>query len=172
MTFVLFSRVLTGVPALAQAPPPAFRPDPGLIAYFSGTWTGEGSFASGRPIKASLSFHLTLDSAWLVAEHQDLPPNLYKATTYWGTDVRTGEFIAYAFDNFQGHRQFVSNGFIGGRLVLASQQFQGAKTGVVYEHFIYERLTATQFKMSYEVSQDGIEWRMGDSLVFTKQPGS
>ncbi len=36
------------------------------------------------------------------------------------------------------------------------------------EHFIYERLSDTQFRMTYETSRDGIAWQMADSLVFTR----
>jgi hypothetical protein len=42
---------------------------------------------------------------------------------------------------------------------------------MVFEHFIYERLSAGQFKMTYEVSRDGITWRTGDWLVFTRSGG-
>ena len=51
----------------AQTPTPHL--DPALVSYFSGEWTGEGAFAGGKPISADLSFHLSLDSAWLVYEH-------------------------------------------------------------------------------------------------------
>lgn len=51
----------------AQTPTPHL--DPALVSYFSGEWTGEGAFAGGKPISADLSFHLSLDSAWLIYEH-------------------------------------------------------------------------------------------------------
>ncbi len=97
----------------------------------------------------------------------------------WGVDGGTGQFVAFTFDNFHGHRQWSSSGWSGGKLVLST----------VFEHFIYERLSATQFKMTYEVSRDDnrakrrlrtrrtkgrgsdeVPWRLGDWLVFTRVP--
>jgi hypothetical protein len=126
-----------------------------------------------------VSFAPSLDSAWLVYEHRDVPPGDYKATSMWGVDGGTGQFVAFTFDNFHGHRQWSSSGWSGGKLVLST----------VFEHFIYERLSATQFKMTYEVSRDDnrakrrlrtrrtkgrgsdeVPWRLGDWLVFTRVP--
>lgn len=83
-------------------------------------------------------------------------------------DGRTGQFVAFTFDNFHGHRQWLSSGWSGGRLVLSTGSFS-SQGGTVFEHFIYERLSATQFKMTYEVSRDCIIWKMGDWLVFTRE---
>jgi hypothetical protein len=114
-----------------------------------------------------LSFRLSLDSAWLVSDHADLPPNDYKATSYWGVDGSSGQFVAIIFDNFHGHRNFGSSGWAAGRLVLTTQNFAPG-AGTYFEHFIYERQSDTQFRMTYENSRDGITWHMGDSLLFTK----
>ena len=166
MTLALFSRVLaTG--AHAQAPTPSPRADSALIKFFTGHWKGQGAFAGGQPIAAEVSFQPTLDSAWLVYEHRDLPPGIYKATSMWGVDPRTGQFIAYTFDNFHGHRQWLSSGWAAGRLVLSTGGYS-SPTGVVFEHFIYEQQSAHQFKMTYETSLDGVTWRLGDWLVFTR----
>jgi hypothetical protein len=150
MSFALFSLISTQ--SVAQTPPPKL--DSSLINFFVGDWTGDGHFANGRPIAATLSFHLTLDSAWLVSEHRDRPPGQYKADAYWGPDV------AYVFDNFHGHRSF-SSSWNAGRLVLAT----------AYEHFIYEKISPTQFRMTYETSRDGTMWRLGDSLLFSRRAG-
>src|SRR5260221_14542742 len=83
MTQTLFSRWLAGAlvfsqlltPALGQTPVSSPRLDPPLVTYFSGEWTGEGAFAAGRAIAADLSFHLSLDSAGLVDDRRDHPPN-------------------------------------------------------------------------------------------------
>jgi hypothetical protein len=165
MIFSLFSLV-TAQPSLAQTPPA--RLDPSMVSFFSGEWKGEGAFANGRPIAASLTFRLSLDSAWLVSDHADQPPNDYKATSYWGVDAATGQFVAIIFDNFHGHRSFASSGWAAGRLVLTTQSF-AAGAGTYFEHFIYERQSDTQFRMTYETSRDGIAWQMGDSLLFTKR---
>jgi hypothetical protein len=77
MTFALFSLV-TAQPSVAQTPPA--RLDPSMVGFFAGEWKGAGAFANGRAIAASLSFRLSLDSAWLVSDHADQPPAGYKVT--------------------------------------------------------------------------------------------
>ena len=172
LIFAMFSRVVVGA-AIAQGapPPPPMRLDGSMVRFFSGDWVGQGSFANGGAISAKVSFRLTLDSSWLVCEHRDDPPGKYAATLYWGVDAGTGQFLAYAFDNFQGHRVFTGNATgkgEGWRLVLLGQAFAPG-IGTYYEHFIYQRLSDTQFKMSYETSMDAISWRLGDSLIFTRK---
>lgn len=166
MTIALFARVMVGTPGYSQAPAPA-RLDPDLVAFFTGHWKGEGAFAAGQKIAAEVSFAPSLDSAWLVYEHRDVPPGSYKATSMWGVDG-TGQFVAFTFDNFHGHRQWLSRGWSGGKLVLSTGGYS-SPGGTVFEHFIYERLSATQFKMTYEISGDGITWQLGDWLVFTRE---
>jgi hypothetical protein len=123
MTLALFSRVAAATPAYSQVLPPA-RLDPVLMTYFAGDWSGKGAFAQGRQIAAELSFQPSLDSAWLVYEHRDLSPGRYKATSMWGVDARTGQFVAYTFDNFQGHRHWLSNGWADGRLILSTRSYR------------------------------------------------
>lgn len=139
----------------------------GPVAIFCGPLTGEGQFSNGKKIAADVSFQLSLDSSWLVYTHRDRAPNSYKADSYWGVDRQTGEFVASCFDNFQGHRQFVSNGWKNGRLILTANAYI-PQIGLYFEHFIYEKLSGTSFKMRYETSRDGIAWALGDELVFTK----
>jgi hypothetical protein len=167
MTIAIFSRVLAGAGASAQAPAPPVRLDKAMVAYFTGRWTGEGAFAGGQKIAAEVSFAPVLDSAWLQYEHRDRLPGQYQATSMWGVDARTGQFVAYTFDNFHGHRQWMSGGWAGGRMVLSTGGWAGP-AGMVFEHFIYERLSEEQFKMTYETSRDGVTWRLGDWLVFTR----
>jgi hypothetical protein len=184
MTIALFSRVAAATPAYPQALPPA-RLDPVLVTYFAGDWSGEGAFARGRRIAAELSFQPSLDSAWLVYEHRDLMPGKYKATSMWGVDARTGQFVAYTFDNFQGHRHWLSNGWADGRLILSTRSYRSVghsnrcgngdtdprtRSGeLLFERFIYERLSDNQFKMTHETSLDGINWQLGDWLVFSRK---
>jgi hypothetical protein len=184
MTIALFARVMVGTPGYSQAPAPA-RLDPDLVAFFTGHWKGEGAFANGRTIAAEVSFAPSLDSSWLVYEHRDVPPGVYKATSMWGEDAsasdtrsdstvvgqvrsRRGQFVAFTFDNFHGHRQWLSSGWSGGKLVLSTGNYS-SPSGMVFEHFIYERMSPTQFKMTYEVSRDAITWQLGDWLVFTRE---
>lgn len=169
ITFVLITlSLLATLPASPQMNPPTpYRPDSSLLHFFRGSWHGEGAFANGKKIAADASFQVGLDSSWLVYTHRDRSPGPYQADAYWGEDRQTGEFLAYSFDNFQGHRQFVSPGWKDGRLVLTAHAWLPS-VGSYFEHFIYEKLSATSFKMTYETSRDGIEWRMGDWLVFSK----
>jgi hypothetical protein len=168
LTITLFSCILTTAPVLAQTPA---RLDSSLVNYFTGEWTGEGHFSNGNPIAATVAFHLALDSAWLICDHHDRPPHQYKATSYWGSDAGTGQFVALNLDNFHGHRSFGSRGWSGGRLVLTAQGYY-AGVGTYFEHFIYQRLSDAQFRMTYETSGDGITWKTTDSLVFTRRTGA
>ncbi|MBB6610133.1 hypothetical protein H7F15_03700 [Pontibacter sp. Tf4] len=145
------------------------KPSKELVQFFSGKWTGEGKFASGKVIAATLNFSTALDGGWLTHDHTDIAPNTYKATSWWGTDPQSGRFVAYIFDNNSGHRLFESEGWQDGRLVLTTQQAH-PKGGIMWQHFIYEKLSDTSFKMTFEVSKDGAEWRMIDYLVFNKAP--
>lgn len=162
---VLFLLLFAGVRGWGQAP--AARLDTGMMRFFVGNWKGDGAFANGRKISATLRFRLTLDSAWLVCEHRDVPPNGYAADLYWGVDRVTGKFAAYAFDNFSGHREFESVGWVGEKLELRrAGEMQGV--GKYYERFRYERVSPDSFRMSYETSRDGAAWMLGDSLVFRR----
>jgi hypothetical protein len=144
------------------------KPSKDLVEFFAGEWSGGGKFANGKPIAADLSFKASLDSAWLEHQHLDKTPNTYKATSWWGIDQQTGEFVAYIFDNFGGHRKFTSEGWQNGKLVLTTQE-QHPQRGTVWQHFIYEKLSTSSFKMTYEVSKDGTNWRMVDYLVFHRK---
>ena len=137
-----------------------------FLNFFIGNWAGNGEFANGKEISATVSFKISLDSCWLMYEHTDKLPNRYKALSMWSVDAQ-GQFIAYAFDNFHGHRKFASEGWKDGKLVLTTNEFNPQR-GVLFQHFIYEKLTENTFKMVYETSKDGITWKLGDSLTFTK----
>jgi hypothetical protein len=108
----------------------------------------------------------------------------------WGVDAQSGEFVAYCFDNFQGHRMFEDNRALAkvtgeeerveaaptkswwkdGKLVLSHHAIH-PKVGSYFEHFIYQRTGEHSFKMTYETSLDGINWQMGDWLMFKKVEG-
>lgn len=139
-----------------------------LISFFAGDWRGEGEFANGKKIAADVSFRVSLDSCWLTYEHTDQLPNRYKSLSVWGADKATGEFIAWSFDNFNGHREWTARGWASGKLVLSSHSCNPV-ADLVSEHFIYEKTSANTFKMTYEVARDGIHWREGDHLIFTRK---
>lgn len=139
-----------------------------LVNFFIGNWSGSGEFHNGKKISANITFKMALDNKWLYHEHSDLPPNDYKAFSFWGIDKYTGEFVAYSLNNFQGHKKFSSNGWVDEKLILTNIR-QYPEQGLVFEHFIYEKLTEKSFKMTYEISQNGINWKMIDYLVFNKR---
>jgi hypothetical protein len=145
----------------------AHKLPPELISFFVDEWKGTGEFANGRKIEADLVFTATLDSAWLSCSHTDLAPGKYKSALMWGVDKNTGRFLAYNFDNFQGHRQFQSDGWLDNKLVLTNSQ-DIPNVGLVYEHFIYQKVNQDSFKMTYETSRDGQVWKMVDYLVFNR----
>jgi hypothetical protein len=161
---------LVAVSSLAMAQsnfqPPKISAE--FLNFFIGTWKGEGEFANGKKIAADVSFTLTLDSSWIAYEHTDQLPNRYKSVSMWGLDGTTGQFVAYAFDNFHGHRKFVSDGWKEGKLILTTHEFYPQR-GIVFQHFIYEKLSGSSFRMTYETSKDGITWKLGDFLVFNKR---
>ena len=164
LTIAFFLLILTAGTAIAQKP---VRPDSSLVAFFLGEWKGDGAFANGRKISATVGFRLTLDSVWLVNEHRDVPPNDYKATDFWGVDPATGQFVGYTFDNFNGHREWTSTGWSGGRIVLSGSSHTKSY-GTYFERFIYERLDANQFRMTYENGRDSVTYHMGDTLRFVR----
>lgn len=152
----------------ASAQNPSHHIPSDLVEFFLGEWEGHGQFASGKEIAADVSFKMSLDDQWLMYEHTDREPNKYKALSVWGVDGQTGEFVAYSFNNFQGHKRFLSNGWQNGKLILSRGEHVPGR-GTFFEHFIYEKINGSSFKMTYETSRDGIEWKMIDSLVFERK---
>lgn len=139
-----------------------------LITFFTGNWQGDGEFANGKRIAADISFKLSLDSCWLMNDHTDKPPTKYKAHSLWGVDKANGQFVAYIFDNFHGHRQFVSDGWTDGKITLTTNEFTSQR-GLLFQHFIYEKLSTDSFKMTFETSKDAVTWKLVDYLIFTRK---
>ncbi|MEO6406869.1 MAG: hypothetical protein ABIO32_15355 [Ferruginibacter sp.] len=152
----------------AQKPNSTYKLPKELVNFFEGRWLGEGEFWNGKKIYADITFSITLDSSWLLYEHKDKAPNKYKSMSMWGVDVVSGVFVAYNFDNFQGHRKFLSDGWKENKLILISSELC-LQRRTVFEHFIYEKLTEKKFRMTYETSPDRKHWKLGDYLVFNKQ---
>jgi len=136
-----------------------------FIEFFQGDWSGEGQFSNGKKIEADASFKLSLDSCWLIYTHTDKPPNGYKAISILGIDKVTGKFLDYVFDNFQGHRLFAAKGWEQSGLILTNTE---TKPATYFERFTYLKIDTNKFKIIYEVSKDSVNWKLGDSLIFTK----
>jgi hypothetical protein len=141
--------------------------DTSLAKFFIGNWSGSGEFANGEKISSDLSFVMSLDGSWIESSHADRLPNHYKAKSFWAIDLKTGQFYAYTFDNFHGHREFSTDGWKNNKLILTTQQYN-MQYGMLFQHFIYEKLNDNSFKMTYETSHNAINWKLGDSLIFTR----
>ncbi|TFW13587.1 hypothetical protein E4L96_19615 [Massilia arenosa] len=152
--------VSAALPAFAQAPAPLKLPAD-VASFFSGQWSGKGAFASGRPIEADVAFTPELDGAWMSYRHTDRAPNTYKALSMWGAR-KDGGLAMVVFDSMGGQRELVSSGWVDGKLTFA--RGEGARE----EHFVFEKIDARHFRMTYEVRKDGAAWRMVDALVFER----
>jgi len=165
-----------GSPAIPTATPaPPIRLPTDLVQFFSGEWTGTGEFASGKKIEADVSFRSDLDNQWLVYRHNDCAPGIYKAIGMWGTEYTSKQFVMVINNNFGGSRLFSSEGWRDGKIVfLKRNTITTQPTAVVgqpinQERFTFERQADGTFKMTYEVSKDGTNWRIGDYLIFKKK---
>jgi hypothetical protein len=166
---IFFSFLVSStISMMAQSPNQNNKLSDDFTSFFVGNWTGDGEFSNGKKISADLIFKMSLDSSWITYEHTDKLPNRYKALSIWGVDMLSGQFIAYSFDNFHGYRKFVSDGWKDGKLILTANEYYAQK-GLVFQHFIYEKISEKTFKMTYETSKDGINWKLGDYLLFNKK---
>lgn len=138
-----------------------------LKEFFVGEWSGAGEFSNGRKIEADVSFSTDLDDQWLSYHHTDRAPNKYKARGMWGFERNSGKFVMLVNDNFGGARLFVSDGWLEGRIVFNSENLLTRSS--VLERFTFARESASTFRMSYETSQDGKTWRLGDYLIFRRK---
>ena len=141
--------------------------DKDMLSFFIGQWSGEGQFANGKKIAADVSFSLSLDSCWVVYTHTDKSPGMYKAMSMWGVDKATGKPVDYIFNNFQGNDKYTSDGWANNKIIwFKEQRISG---GSFFTRFTYEKLDENRFKMTYEVSKDNSNWKMGDFLIFVRK---
>jgi hypothetical protein len=102
-----------------------------------------------------LSFTPELDGKWLLYQHSDRPPGVFKAVVLWGVNQPSGKLVSMAADNFANARLFTSDGKDGLVTFIRSAILDQKMT---QERFRYERQSDASFKMTYEVSADG-HWR-------------
>lgn len=153
--------------------PPRRLPDE-LTAFFVGSWSGAGGFANGKKIEADVSFTPDLDNQWLAYHHTDRAPSTYKSSGLWGFEYSSKRFVMILADNFGGARLFSSDGWTGSKIVFLKSgaiipEASDLKQPVRQERFTFEKQNNDEFKMTYEFSQDGNIWKLGDYLVFTKK---
>ena len=168
--FLLLLMLALAVCGAAQqkSAPPIRLPDD-LVQFLSGEWIGQGEFASGKKIEADVSFAVDLDGQWLMYRHTDRAPNKYKAVGMWGFETKSRRFMMTVNDNFGGARRFSSDGWTNGKVVFEKIVDDVAPASSIRERFTFERQDADTFKMTYETSQDGKTWRLGDYLVFKRK---
>jgi hypothetical protein len=138
-----------------------------LTSYFSGLWAGSGQFSNGKAIEADVEFRPELGQQWLSYRHTDRAPNRYQALGLWGWNNNSGKLEMSVADNFGGLRQFSAPGWDGHELVFSRSNAAGSS--LTAERFVFTRETDNSFKMRYEVSKDGLEWRLGDWLLFQRR---
>jgi hypothetical protein len=160
---LVFLLLITTVSSIAQATASTSKLPTAFVQFFAGNWSGKGSFANGKKIAANISCTLILDSNWLLLQHADQPPNRYQSFSLWRTDSTTNRFVASDFTNFGTHRNYTSQGWVDDKLILLNEDTLSCK-----QKFTYQKLSPTSFKMKYETSKDGMIWKVGDSLIFTK----
>lgn len=137
--------------------------DPDIANYFSGSWSGKGHFASGKPIEADAIFQLDLDGQWLTYRHTDREPNRYKAYGMWGYDKGEGKLVFTVNDNFGGARKFYSEGWQQGTLTFTREGGQSA------ERFIFEMVDIATFRMTFQVKKTEQDWKLVDTLDFSRK---
>ena len=140
-----------------------------MAKFFTGTWTGEGQFANGKKIAADVTFYLSVDSSSLISMYADKAPNVYKAASVWGIEASNGKFVAHIINNSTGLKEFSSDGWLNGKIILANQENYKGR-GMFYQHFIYEKLDDDHFKVTYIHGLDSGKLKEGDHLIFTKMP--
>ena len=164
------SPTISPAPALRQQVELPLRLPKDLSAFFAGEWFGNGEFANGKKITADISFKPDLDDQWLIYRHADRAPGLYKALGMWGIERSSKRLIMIVNDNFGGMRLFTSEGWVNGAIVFQKDTAimpasPAAPQQIVRERFSFERQADDIFKMTYETSNDGKTWRLGDYLI-------
>lgn len=161
LSFLLFILINIFSPANAQV-----KIDNDIIKYFFGDWVGEGMFSNGKKIAANVTFKLSLDSCWLINTHQDIPPGTYTAVSAWGIET-SGKWVNNRISNFDGYQQLTSNGWKPSEISFTAKPTK-YQNKIFFQHFIYQEISHDQFKMTYEVSYDGVAWKEGDHLIFKR----
>lgn len=138
-----------------------------MAEFFVGEWEGQGEFSSGKKIEADVSFTMELDNQRLLYRHTDRLPNKYKALGTWGYNRETNKFVMIVQDNFGGSRLFESEGWQNGKIVFLKNV---PVTATAYpERFTFETKAPNLFKMTYEASRDGKNWKLGDYINFKRK---
>lgn len=167
----LSSASADATPAAVKLAAPTLKQLPAdLVTFLAGRWRGIGAFASGKKIEATVVFAPDLEGQWLSYRHDDIRPGKYHASGYWGVEADSSALVMILMDNFGGIRLFTSDGWANGVITFKDGERIPVVAGRTarQERFVFQRKSMTSFRMTYEVSADGVSWKMGDYLDFTK----
>lgn len=135
-----------------------------LLARLQGRWSCEGVFPlNGKHIASKVVFASDLENAWLLVRHDDLPPNIFHSSEYWGFDLGKKQFVAFVFDNFGGVREFTSSGWEREKLIWTGDISKTTPPRV--ERFVYELDRPDRLLVNWEVKEGTANWRVGDTLT-------
>lgn len=141
------------------------------LHYFLGDWECAGKFVrSGKGIEAHQHFESILEESFVLFQHDDKPPHAYHAWAEWGWDAADKVFVSTVQDSFGGVRLFHSPGWEGVKLVWSG----GTPGNASDQHFVFEKISAREFRVSYAVLKEG-SWVTADvstcSQADAKNPG-
>jgi hypothetical protein len=143
------------------------KPAVEVFAAFEGKWACRGVFPSnGKTIESQIIFSPELEGAWLLARHDDLPPNRFHAFELWGFDPAEKQFVAFLYDNFGGGRRFTSSGWVEDKLIWIGESSKTDPPTV--QRFVYKRDNPSQFALNWEVKKGAADWAIGDTLTCKK----
>lgn len=129
--------------------------------YFTGAWNCAGSFPStGKTIASAIRFDPDLGGHAMVKHHDDVPPAVYHAIEVWLPHEDGHDFREVIVDNFGGLRHFHSDGWQSNTLI-----WQSAADVAPIQRFVYVRTDDNTFRLDWEVSKDGKDYKVGDTLT-------
>lgn len=151
-----------------QAPVGDGRLPINISAYFAGSWSGTGTFASGKPISSDVTFEPILDGEALLMRGKERSPNRFAYVALWSVDTSSGKPVVQLTSNLgSGARLFRSDGWNGGTLVV--QSVPELRSYFALERFTFDRLTERTYVATYSFSRDsGATWKVGDRQTFNK----
>jgi len=158
----LLLAVLGSPPAVGadQAPAPMRSLD-----YFVGNWVCSGVFpSSGKTIASTMRYASDLQGTALLKHHDDTAPGIYRAVEAWGYDDQAKRFNATIMDNFGGARCFSADGWKRDVLTWSS-----AADVTPTQRFVYTRIDQQRFRVDWDVSKNGADFVVGDTLTCNRQ---
>jgi hypothetical protein len=157
----------TAAPAAIAPVAKATRLPEAIRDYFSGSWSGEGQFTSGKPLASTFTFEPVLDGEALLVRHAEKAPHKFAYVGMWTIDTATGDVVMMLAGNLKGGaRLFRSSGWKGDILTFSPDK--SLQTWWAMEKITFTRESPTRFKAKYQMSRDGVNWRGGDEQTFTK----